>query len=172
VGSPPYTYQWKESTDGINYSGNGNGEFYNVGLYHNGNHLFYLKLKITSSDGQVVENWMQIWVDDDPNGGYRKGQKEKDSLEIEDGEVVLRPNPTSGLVEVVFNAEKAMKVEAGLSDLNGGVRVQDLYFPMHSGAKCDCARSGGEGAGTRYLHCHRPRRRPDHSKKGCLPNHI
>lgn len=115
-GKPPYTYQWKESTDGINYSGNGNSEFHNVGLYHNGNHLFYLKLKITSSDGQVVENWMQIWVEDDSNGGYRKGQKEYDSLRIENGEAVLQPNPTSGQVKLVFNAERAMKVEVALAD--------------------------------------------------------
>lgn len=70
-GKPPYTYEWKVSTDGVNYSGNATGEFYNVGLYHNGNHQFYLKLKITSSDGQMVENWMQIWVDDNPSGQIR-----------------------------------------------------------------------------------------------------
>jgi hypothetical protein len=144
-GSPPYTYQWKESSDGINYSGNGIGEFYNVGLYHNGSHQFYLKLKITSSDGQVVDNWMQIWVDDDPNGGYRKGQKEKDSLEIEDREVVLQPNPTSGLVEVIFNAEKAMKVEAGLSDLNGRVHVQDLSFQCTTGRNVIALDLAGKG---------------------------
>lgn len=144
-GSPPYTYQWKESSDGVIYSGNGTGEFYNVGLYHNGSHQFYLKLKITSSDGQVVENWMQIWVDDDPNGGYRKGQNEKDSREIEDGEVVLQPNPASGLVEVIFNAEKAMKVEAGLSDLNGRVHVQDLSFQCTTGRNMIALDLAGKG---------------------------
>ncbi|ACT93302.1 hypothetical protein Dfer_2079 [Dyadobacter fermentans DSM 18053] len=105
-GKPPYTYQWKESTDGINYSGNGTGEFHSVGLYHNGNHLFNIKLKITSSDGQVVENWMQIWVDDDPNGGYQKGQKESDSVQMEHGEAVLKPNPASSLVELIFNGKR------------------------------------------------------------------
>jgi hypothetical protein len=84
-------------------------------------------------------------VDDDPNGGYRKGQKEKDSLEIEDGEVVLRPNPTSGLVEVVFNAEKAMKVEAGLSDLNGGVCVQDRTFQCIAGRNVIALDLAGKG---------------------------
>ena len=133
-GSPPYTYQWKESSDGINYSGNGTGEFYNVGLYHNGNHLFYLKLKVTSADGQMIEYWMQIWVDDDPNGGYRKGQNEKDSLEIKQDEVVLlQPNPTSGLVEVIFNAEKAMRIEVGLADLSGKIRMKDQFFQAAAG---------------------------------------
>lgn len=127
-GNPPYSYQWKESTDGINYSGNGTGEFHNVGLYHNGNHLFYLKLKITSSDGQVVENWMQIWVDDDPNDGYRTGQKELDSLQIGSDEAVLQPNPTSGRVELIFNAEKATKIEVGLTDLNGRVHMQGQVY--------------------------------------------
>nr|WP_295923338.1 T9SS type A sorting domain-containing protein [uncultured Dyadobacter sp.] len=127
-GNPPYTYQWQESTDGINYSGNGTGEFHNVGLHHNGNHQFYLKLKITSSDGQTVENWMQIWVDDDPNGGYRKGQKENDSLQIERGETVLRPNPASNQVELVFNAEKAMEVEVGIVDLNGREHMRGQFF--------------------------------------------
>ncbi|WP_342083820.1 T9SS type A sorting domain-containing protein [Dyadobacter sp. OTU695] len=144
-GSPPYSYQWKESSDGINYSGNGTGEFYNVGLYHNGSHQFYLKLKVTSSDGQVSENWMQIWVDDDLNGGYRKGQKQDDSLQPEGGEAVLRPNPTSGLVEVVFNAEKAMKVEAGLSDLNGRVRVQNRTFQCIAGRNVIALDLAGKG---------------------------
>lgn len=144
-GSPPYSYQWKESSDGINYSGNGTGEFYNVGLYHNGSHQFYLKLKVTSSDGQVIESWMQIWVDDDPNGGYRKGQKEKDSLQIENGEVVLQPNPTSGLVEVIFNAEKAVKVEAGLSDLKGRVHLRDLSFQCRAGRNVISLDLAGKG---------------------------
>lgn len=144
-GSPPYSYQWKESSDGINYSGNGTGEFYNVGLYHNGNHQFYLKLKITSADGQVVENWMQIWVDDEPNGGYRKGKKQDDSLQAEGGEMVLWPNPTSGLVEVVFNAEKAMKVEAGLSDLRGQVHVQDRTFQCKAGQNVIALDLAGRG---------------------------
>lgn len=132
-GSPPYTYQWKESTDGINYSGNGTGEFHNVGLYHNGNHQFYLKLKITSSDGQVVENWMQVWVDDDPNGGYRKGQKENDSLQAENDKAILRPNPTSGPVELIFNAEKAAEVEVGVMDLNGQVHFKGQFFQCIAG---------------------------------------
>lgn len=132
-GKPPYAYQWKESTDGINYSGNDTGEFHNVGLYHNGNHLFYLKLKITSSDGQMVENWMQIWVDDDPNGGYRKGQNEKDSLRAESSEVVLQPNPTSGQIELVFNAEKDKYVELGLLDLNGRIHMPGQFFHCHAG---------------------------------------
>jgi hypothetical protein len=144
-GSPPYTYQWKESSDGINYSGNGTGEFYNIGLYHNGNHQFYLKLKITSADGQVAENWMQIWVDDEPNGGYRTGQKQDDSLQAENGEVVLQPNPTSGLVEVVFNAEKAMKVEAGLSDLSGQVDLQDRTFQCAAGRNVIALDFAGKG---------------------------
>ncbi|WP_353718520.1 T9SS type A sorting domain-containing protein [Dyadobacter sp. 676] len=127
-GSPPYTYQWKESADGINYSGNGTGEFYNVGLYHNGNHLFYLKLKITSSDGQVVENWIQIWVNDDPNGGYRKGQKENDSLQIESDETILQPNPASGAVQLTFNAEKANQIEVSLAGLNGRLHVNRQVF--------------------------------------------
>lgn len=132
-GKAPYTYLWKESTDGINYSGNDTGEFHNVGLYHNGNHQFYLKLKITSSDGQVVENWMQIWVDDDPNGGYREGQKENDSLEIESGEAVVQPNPTSGRVELVFSAEKATEVGISLVDLGGRVHVQRQIFRCSAG---------------------------------------
>lgn len=127
-GNPPYTYQWQESTDGINYSGKGTGEFHNVGLHHNGNHQFYLKLKITSSDGQMVENWMQIWVDDDPNGGYRKGQKENDSLQTGRGQTVLRPNPASDQVELFFNAEKAMEVEVGIVDLNGRVCMRGQFF--------------------------------------------
>lgn len=132
-GKPPYTYDWKVSTDGVNYSGNATGEFYNVGLYHNGNHQFYLKLKITSSDGQVVENWMPIWVDDNPNGGYRKGQKEHDSLRIESGEAVLKPNPTSGRVELIFNAEKATEVEVGLTDLTGQTYLQSRVFQCSAG---------------------------------------
>ncbi|SEJ55726.1 Por secretion system C-terminal sorting domain-containing protein [Dyadobacter sp. SG02] len=132
-GKPPYTYQWKESTDGINYSGNGTGEFHSVGLYHNGNHQFYLKLKITSSDGQVVENWMQIWVDDDPNGGYRKGQKERDSLQIKSEGAIVRPNPTSGRVEIIFNAEKVGEVEVGLADLNGRVHMRGQVYQCNAG---------------------------------------
>jgi hypothetical protein len=132
-GKPPYTYQWKESTDGINYSGNGNGEFHNVGLYHNGNHLFYLKLKITSSDGQIAENWMQIWVDDDPNGGYRTGQKERDSLHAESERAMVQPNPTSGRVELIFNAEKAAKVEVSLADLDGRMHRRGRVFRCNAG---------------------------------------
>ncbi len=131
-GKPPYAYQWKESTDGINYSGNGTGEFHNVALYHNGNHLFYLKLKITSSDGQMVENWMQIWVDDDPNG-YRKGQTENDTLQIESGEAVLKPNPTFGQVDLILNAEKAGGVEVGLLDLNGRMYMNSRFFQCAEG---------------------------------------
>ena len=144
-GSAPYTYQWKESTDGINYSGNGTGEFHNVGLYHNGNHLFYLKLKITSSDGQVAENWMQIWVDDDPMGGYRKGQKEHDSLQIESGEAVLQPNPTSGRMELILNAEKAMKVEIGLADLKGRAFMHGQYFQCVAGRNVIVLDLAGKG---------------------------
>lgn len=144
-GSPPYTYQWKESSDGINYSGNGTGEFYNVGLYHNGNHLFYLKLKITSGDGQMIEYWMQIWVDDDPNGGYRKGQKEGDSLKIEGGEAVLQPNPTSGRVELVFSAEKATEVGIGLIDLNGRVHIQRQVFKCSAGRNVIAFDLAGKG---------------------------
>jgi hypothetical protein len=132
-GKPPYTYDWKVSTDGVNYSGNATGEFYNVGLYHNGNHQFYLKLKITSSDGQMVENWMPIWVDDNPNGGYRTGQKERDSLQTERGEAVLKPNPTSGRVELIFNAEKAMEVEVGLTGLTGQTYWQSRVFQCSAG---------------------------------------
>jgi len=144
-GKPPYTYQWKESTDGINYAGNGTGEFHSVGLYHNGNHQFYLKSKITSSDGQMVESWMQIWVDDDPNGGFRKWQKERDSLQIERGETVLQPNPTSGHVELVFNVEKATEVEVGVTDLNGRVSKQGQVFQCSAGRnaiKLDLAGKG------------------------------
>ncbi|MET7257661.1 T9SS type A sorting domain-containing protein [Dyadobacter fermentans] len=144
-GSPPYTYQWKESSDGINYSGNGTGEFYNVGLYHNGNHLFYLKLKITSADGQMIEYWMQIWVDDEPNGGYRKGQKDDDSLQIEGGKAVLRPNPTSGRVELVFSAEKATEVGIGLIDLNGRVHIQRQVFKCSAGRNVIALDLAGKG---------------------------
>lgn len=144
-GSPPYTYQWKESTDGINYSGNGTGEFHSVGLYHNGNHLFYLKLKITSSDGQVAENWMQIWVDDDPNDGYRKGQKENDSGKIHGIEAVLRPNPTSGRVELIFNSEKATEVQVGVTDLNGQVHLQGHVFQSVAGRNVISLDLAGKG---------------------------
>ena len=144
-GSPPYTYQWKESTDGINYSGSGTGEFYNVGLYHNGNHLFYLKLKITSGDGQMVEHWTQIWVNDDPNGGYRKGQKENDSLQAESGDMVLRPNPTSGRVELIFNAERATRVEVGLNDLNGRIKISDQFFQVAAGRNVITLDLSGKG---------------------------
>ncbi|OJV18092.1 MAG: hypothetical protein BGO21_14890 [Dyadobacter sp. 50-39] len=144
-GSPPYSYQWKESSDGINYSGNGTGEFYNVGLYHNGSHQFYLKLKITSADGQVLENWLQIWVNDEPNGGYRKGHKQDDSLQAKGSEAVLRPNPTSGLVEVVFNAEKATEVGIGLIDLKGRVHIQRQVFKCSAGRNVIALDLAGKG---------------------------
>lgn len=132
-GKAPYTYQWKESTDGINYSGNDTGEFHNVGLHHNGNHLLYLKLKITSSDAQVVESWMQIWVDDDPNGGYRTGDKERDSIAAANSKPILAPNPASGRVELIFDSEKAMQVEVTVTDLNGRIHVQDPLFQVVAG---------------------------------------
>lgn len=132
-GSPPYTYQWQESTDGINYSGNGTGEFHNVGLYHNGNHQFYLKLKITSSDAQVVETWMQIWVDDDPNEGYRRGQQESDSLSMQSDDFTVVPNPASHSVQLIFNAPTVRELELNVADMAGRTRLPGKRFQCNAG---------------------------------------
>lgn len=130
-GNPPYTYKWQESTDGINYSGNGTGEFHNVGLYHNGNHLFYLKLKITSSDGQVAENWMQIWVDDQPGDNYRAGEKGDGSFKYDND--VLYPNPVSDHVKFVFEATGKTRLKVGLTDLNGRKGMPETFFQCSEG---------------------------------------
>ena len=45
----------------------------------------------------------------------------------------MRPNPTSGRVELVFSAEKATEVGIGLIDLNGRVHIQRQVFKCSAG---------------------------------------
>lgn len=45
----------------------------------------------------------------------------------------MHPNPTSGRVELSFNAEKAMQVEIGVADLGGRMRISNQFFQAVAG---------------------------------------
>ena len=45
----------------------------------------------------------------------------------------MLPNPTSGRVELIFNAEKAMEIEVGIADLSGRAHMRGQFFQCTAG---------------------------------------
>jgi hypothetical protein len=63
-GNQPYSYQWRTSNDGFNWSSvRGTGEYFSDYLPWTGNNYYYLWLQISSSDGQVTNAYSTVYID-------------------------------------------------------------------------------------------------------------
>lgn len=63
-GNQPYSFEWRTSTDGFNWSSvRGTGEYFSEYLPWTGNNYYYVWLHISSSDGQTANAYTTIYID-------------------------------------------------------------------------------------------------------------
>lgn len=130
-GSAPYSYQWRVSSDGFSYSSVlGTGEYFNTHLYHNGNHLHYIKLTVTSADNQTRETTYQVYVNDD-GSGYRIGAQENEQESLRGG--IVYPNPVTSSANLTLNLTLAGKVTVDIYSIGGAKIASPVKQVMEIG---------------------------------------
>jgi peptidyl-Asp metalloendopeptidase len=114
-GSGPYSFQWAQSYDGFDYSPLGTGgETYTGTLQYS---TTYLRVIVTSSDGQVAQNYITISVYGGGSGSRVAAQEPASGLEV------IYPNPTDEQAQVQYSLGAACGVRFEL--INGlGQTVQ------------------------------------------------
>lgn len=120
-GDAPYTYQWRTSQDGFNFGGvSGTGETFG----HYSFQSFYLRLTVTSNDGQQSTYTQYIYFN---SGGYRLATEAQDDINLisdESNEILLSlgdayPNPSSDKINLPFTVNIKQPVKIELLDING-----------------------------------------------------
>ncbi len=129
-GDAPYTYAWRVSPDGFNYGGVlGTGETFG---HFSSFESFYLRLTVTSDDGQQRDYSRFIWFDD--QGGYRLSEEQTEdissntALDMSLGNAY--PNPSSDETYIPFSVQQKQAIKIELLDFNGkslATLVEDEY---------------------------------------------
>ncbi len=120
-GDAPYSYDWRVSYDGFNYGGVlGTGETFGHHTFEN----FYLRLTVTSDDGQLRSFTRYIPVLYSPyriaasqTGDINLLSDELNSLDLSLGEAY--PNPTTNRIYIPFTVNQRQAIKIELFDFNG-----------------------------------------------------
>lgn len=118
-GTAPFTYEWRTSSDGFNYSGvRGTGDKFSDRLTCPPGSYYYVRLNVRGSDGQTSYNTLSVYIDkstcqpyitklSDKGGIYEEQNIE--SIQLKDA----YPNPFSSVTQIQFSLyrEKTVKLE-------------------------------------------------------------
>lgn len=141
-GNGPFTYEWRTSLDGFNYSGiQGTGEYYSEylpPLPFNASNYYYLWLRVNSADGQTSDSYLSVYLHNGPNPvrlsfesefnaplEWKETQPYMDFIHEEENspKIIVYPNPSFGEIKVNISTERMDRNNqvVDLIDLNGRV---------------------------------------------------
>lgn len=117
-GTAPYTYEWRTSYDGFNYSPvRGTNEIFTQNLPCPSGNYYYIRLEVHSSDGQTSAVVSRVYIDKQRCYGGRLETVDSEGESVLLGEA--NPNPANNSTEINYYLPQAYHVTIDVIDYQG-----------------------------------------------------
>jgi hypothetical protein len=120
-GAAPYTFEWRTSYDGFNYSPvRGTNETYTENLPCPDGTYYYVQVTVRSSDGQTSSGVQSVYVEKQLCNNYYGGRLA--SVEVNGEKITLgdaTPNPVSGSTDIRYYLPDSQHVTLDIIDAQG-----------------------------------------------------